>query len=141
MMVFTCAVYMWLTSEAETAILASAFILDLFLSVPFYLAIRVCGPRFAFAGFPFHQLGNFTPHAIPIAAAPNGIPSVHMATALLVFWFLRRWWWGWLIGFAFTLLTILATLGLGEHYLFDLICAIPYAATRIFSRRFSAKLS
>src|SRR5207247_2117622 len=71
---------------------------------------------------------NPTPHMIPIDAAPNGIPSVHMATALLIFWFLRRWWWGSLIGLVFILLTILATLGLGQHYLFDLICAIPYAA-------------
>jgi membrane-associated phospholipid phosphatase len=123
--------YIWLASEAETALLARAFFLNLFLAVPFYLAIPVCGPAFAYPAvwktFPLHLPNDSPRHMIPIDAAPNGIPSVHMATALLIFWFLRRWWWGSLVGFGFVLLTILSTLGLGQHYLFDLICAIPYA--------------
>jgi membrane-associated phospholipid phosphatase len=58
---------------------------------------------------------------------PNGIPSVHASTALLVLWFLRRWWWGRISGVVFLILTIFATLGSGEHYLFDLFCALRYA--------------
>jgi hypothetical protein len=129
MMVFTAAVYIW--SSKDVALLARALFLNLFLAVPFYLLIPVCGPAFAYSSFP--QLpDDSSPHMIPIDAAPNGIPSVHMATALLILWFLRHWWWGWLIGVAFVLLTILATLGLGQHYVFDLICAVPYAVLVYF---------
>jgi hypothetical protein len=43
-------------------------------------------------------------------------------------WLLRHWKAGRIFGAVFLALTILATLGLGEHYIFDLFCAVPYAA-------------
>ena len=59
----------------------------------------------------------------------NAIPSLHSAWALLLFWSVRhcRQW----IRHAaavFLALTLLATLGLGEHYVIDLVVAVPFAA-------------
>jgi hypothetical protein len=128
MIPLTFAAYLWLASEAETLVLVRAFLLDFFLAVPVYLFIPVCGPAFAFPDFPFNGQQNIPLHPIRIAAAPNGIPSVHMASALLIFWFLRRWRWGLVTGAGFAALTAFATLGSGQHYLVDLICAVPYSA-------------
>jgi len=63
-----------------------------------------------------------------ISAAPNGVPSVHTSTALLVLYFLRHWRFGMVAGSVFLGLTVLATLGSGQHYFFDLLCALPYSA-------------
>jgi hypothetical protein len=111
----------------EVGLLIRCFVANVVMAVPIYMLIPVSGPRYAFPGFPS------IPHIqsaqlIPVSAAPNGIPSVHMSSALLVLWFLRRWPKGRAFGIAFVLLTATATLGTGEHYLLDLICAIPYAA-------------
>jgi PAP2 superfamily len=128
MIPLTFAAYLWLCSEEETLVMAKTFVLDFFLAIPIYLIIPVCGPAFAFSGFPFNQPAGLTPHLIAINAAPNGIPSVHMASALLILWFLRRWPWGLFAGTTFLALTVLSTLGSGQHYVFDLVCAVPYAA-------------
>jgi hypothetical protein len=120
-------VYLYERSEAEVALLLRAFVLNLFLAVPIYFLIPVCGPQFAFLAFPSLP-PPIVPHPIALAAAPNGIPSVHAAGALLIWWFLRGWRIGSLFGCVFLALTILATLGSGKHYFFDLLCAVPYAA-------------
>jgi hypothetical protein len=141
MIPLTFAAYLWLASEIETVVLAYAFLLDFFLAVPIYLVIPVCGPAFAFPNFPFNGQQNISPHPIPIAAAPNGIPSVHMASALLIFWFLRRWRWGTVVGAGFAGLTAFATLGSGQHYFVDLICAVPYSVVVYRISREIAKTS
>jgi PAP2 superfamily len=51
-----------------------------------------------------------------------------MTAALLILWFARHWIAGRLLSVAFLVLTVLSTLGAGEHYLFDLIVAVPYSA-------------
>jgi PAP2 superfamily protein len=60
----------------------------------------------------------------------NAIPSLHTAWALLIYWRSRR---AKVIvqgvAGAFLFLTLLATLGLGEHYLIDLIVGVPYAVS------------
>jgi hypothetical protein len=124
--VLTFAAYLWLRSEEETIVLVRAFLLNLFLAVPIYLLFPVCGPAFAFPDFPGVQ-PTLLPHAVAIAAAPNGVPSVHMSSALLILWFLRHWRWGWFAGLTFVALTMMATLGSGQHYAFDLVCAVPYS--------------
>lgn len=57
------------------------------------------------------------------------MPSLHVAWTFLLFWNLRK---RRILGplmALFLALTALATLGLGEHYLADLIVAIPLALT------------
>ncbi len=126
------ATYLWRRTEAESLRVLWAFALNLFAAVPLYLLFPVCGPRFAFLNFPDHALLVGTPHLLTIAAAPNGVPSVHTSSALLILWFLRPWRWGRYFGAAFLALTVLATLGSGQHYLFDLLTAVPYAAAVVW---------
>ena len=55
------------------------------------------------------------------------MPSVHTSTAILILWALRHWRIGRIFGVAYLIVMIVVTLGAGLHYLFDLLCAIPYA--------------
>lgn len=121
------AIYLVRRSIREVAEVASAFSVNLFASLPIYLLFPVCGPRYAFSGFPFSAPQHLTAHAVPLFAPPNGVPSVHTSSALLILWFLRRWPAGRIFGCIFLCITIIATLGTGEHYLFDLLMAVPYA--------------
>lgn len=130
MVVVFAANLQW-NSEAEGIRVARTLTLNLFLAVPIYLLIPVCGPRFAFPSFPGWP-GALTPHPIALSYAPNGIPSVHTSTAILTLWFLRKWRLGQVLGGVFLLLTIFATLATGQHYVFDLLCAVPYAGLLIW---------
>jgi hypothetical protein len=90
------------------------------------------------AAGPYYVFGAAFPHRLPQApgldlvrlgdVARNAIPSMHVGCALLIFWNCRRisrWVYG---GSAIYLaLTVLATIGLGEHYVVDLVAAVPYA--------------
>lgn len=126
MMVVTFCAHVYLGSKEDTIRVTKTFLLNLIAAVPLYLLFPVCGPEFAFGSFPADP-GEIVPHPVLIHAAPNGIPSVHTSTALLVMFFLWRWRWGKIVGIAFLLLTVLATLGSGQHYAVDLVCAVPYA--------------
>jgi len=92
------------------------------------------------AAGPVHVFGSQFPLASPAAprppfpmaplapAARNAMPSVHIAMALLILWNSRRWAAGWrLLAGALLAATVLATLGFGEHYLVDLLVAVPFA--------------
>jgi hypothetical protein len=92
----------------------------------FYLVLPAYGPRHAFKSvFP---LGN--PHVAPVLVYlpgwPNAIPSLHLATAILLVYFsaqnrfMRAFAWVYLAG------TAAATLAF-EHYVIDLVVAVPYA--------------
>ncbi len=119
------AAYLWGRTEPESNALLKTFALNLVAALPIYWAIPVSGPRFAFPDYPAAvPLG--VPHLLAIHAAPNGIPSVHLSTALLVAWFARHWLWGRVAGVVYVILTVAVTLGSGQHYLFDLIAAVPY---------------
>lgn len=126
MMIVVFTAYLWLRPMPEVLRVVRAFTLNLAAAVPIYLLIPVCGPYFVFADFPARQ-ANVVPHTLWLTTVPNGIPSVHMSTALLIYWFLRRWTLGSIAGILYLVLTILSTLAGGQHYLFDLICGIPYA--------------
>ena len=98
----------------------------------FYSMIPVCGPRFVFPDFPAESplvsRGDLRLLALPTNIERNGIPSLHFAWALLVWWNLRRRSQLYrLMTGAFLAATAIATLGTGEHYLVDLIVAIPFA--------------
>ncbi len=126
-MLSVLAAYLRCRSRSEVLVAMKAFALNLFAALPIYLLIPVCGPKFAFPGFPSSVLQQVSPHAMAIWAPPNGVPSVHFSTALLVAWLARHWFWGRILGPAYVVLTAVVTLGSGQHYLFDLIAAVPYA--------------
>ena len=118
--------YSWRYPE-ESRVLARALILNLALCVPCYLLVPVAGPFYAFPGFPAVPLTG-PPHAIRLDALPNGVPSIHFSTALLCAWYARRFRIGRWLGLLNLVATALATLGFGEHYVCDLIVAVPYTA-------------
>jgi hypothetical protein len=88
---------------------------------------------------PHYVFGAAFPNAMPPSSAAlhlvtvgnyarNAVPSMHLACALMIFWACRplaRW--VRLGAGLFLILTILATLGFGEHYVVDLVAAVPYA--------------
>lgn len=111
---------------AEKGVVACAFAFSLFGALPIYLFCPVSGPYYAFAGFP-HSPGPIVPHIINLAAAPNGVPSNHMSLALLCAAFLWRFRYGGIIGTLIVAMTIVETLGFGEHYVFDLLVALPFS--------------
>ncbi len=97
-----------------------------------YNFLPAAGPHYLFgAAFP-----NGMPDtaAVKLALAPvgeaarNAVPSMHIACAVLIWWCceaLPRWvrW----TAAVYLALTALATLGFGEHYVVDLVAALPYA--------------
>ncbi len=101
--------------------------------LPFYVLCPAAGPAYLF--------GARYPNALPLVSAPqahplsrvcelNTTPSGHLAWALLLFWFARRYC-GRRTAAIFAMIAVLilaATLGLGEHYVIDLVVAIPYTA-------------
>jgi hypothetical protein len=102
-----------------------------------FLLYQICP-----AAGPVYLFPNEFPHAVPnlatIIAAPgwvrevprNGMPSLHVGWTMLLFWNMRhRAWWVVLAAGTYVTMTALATLGLGEHYLIDLIVAVPVALT------------
>jgi hypothetical protein len=104
------------------------------VGVLFYNLLPACGPIYLVGSdFPFHAPASQLVTAmvlqpIEISGIRNAFPSLHMGWALLAWWYsegLSRW-----TRFALFLFlagTVLATLGLGEHYLVDLAAAFPFA--------------
>ncbi len=102
----------------------------------FFSVFPVCGPRYGFpasfpgADFPYSRLEGLTLQRIPVdwLIPRNGVPSLHFTWALLIWWNARtlpRW--GRVTATAFVLATVFDTMATGEHYLFDLIVALPFA--------------
>jgi len=101
-----------------------------------YNLVPATGPGYVFKGsFPWRTLPYSSLHRlfleqIPVSAdiPRNAIPSLHMAWVILLCWnskklspALRLF-----LGF-YTALTILSTMGTGEHYFVDLVAAVPFA--------------
>lgn len=102
----------------------------------FYNLLPATGPRYAFTGqFPQFELPYASlkrlflePIAIAQSIPRNAIPSLHMTWVFLIAWNMRnisRV--GRAVVLLYVLLTALGTLGLGEHYLIDLVVAYPFA--------------
>jgi hypothetical protein len=125
-----CSWYIWERHPWTRRVLI-AFALNLACAPAIYFLFPVCGPQFAFPHFPADP-GLVLPHLIPLADAPNGVPSVHCSTAILIWWFSRRNRWVTLATIIYLILVILSTLVSGQHYLFDLIVAVPYAAVVVW---------
>jgi hypothetical protein len=95
----------------------------------FYQVCPAAGPIYLFPkAFPFHIPVLRSPHArLMPSSILNATPSVHFAIALLMLLYSRYCRRAVQIGAAiFALVTVVATLGLGEHYFIDLIVAVPF---------------
>jgi hypothetical protein len=118
------------TPPSRAYLLLCSFTLGIFGFCLYYLMPAVA-PFFFFGGlFPDHlpPYQTLPLHQVlsPIASFRNTMPSLHTASALLMYLALRNSpAWHRVIG-AFVVLCILAsTLALGEHYAVDLIAAFP----------------
>jgi hypothetical protein len=95
-----------------------------------YFLFPVSGPKFAFAGFPAYAptVGGLLGTLLPVPPSPrNAVPSLHMASALMAWTWSRPY--GRVasgVALVFVAGTFLATMGLGEHYFFDLAVAMPF---------------
>jgi hypothetical protein len=101
-----------------------------------YNVVPATGPGYVFgADFPLHSLPYASLSRLFLDQIPvngvvprNAMPSLHMAWVVLLFWNSK--------GLSRTLrifmavyvaLTVVATLGMGEHYFVDLVAALPFA--------------
>jgi len=123
-MIVAFCVYVWLAFD-EKFVVVRAFVLNLLCALPVYLMFPVCGPVYAFKDFP-HAPGVVTSHIITLRDVPNGVPSIHNSNAMLFAALMWRWKWGRIAGVVFVLATAFTTLGNGQHYFFDILCAVPY---------------
>jgi hypothetical protein len=107
----------------------ATYLLSGILAVPIYLLVPACGPANILPNFPDIYHGPV--HVLFVAGArglapTNCVPSVHFTVALLALWFLRKSKPLLVLAILNAVLTAIATLGLGEHYLIDLLLALPY---------------
>jgi len=111
-----------------------AFLVTGPIGVLFYNMLPACGPVHVFgAAFPWHPLTSaeaMRMNVLPVLlkGARNAIPSLHMTWVLLV-WCNSRGLARWVraIALVFLGLTVMATLGTGEHYFIDLVVAFPFS--------------
>lgn len=131
-----CIVLTFLSSGVLDGYRAFGTMLTTAILLPLaYKLFPASGPIFAFEGFPFSRPTIVTPHAILLAAPPNCFPSGHLAMALLCLFFMRRrpilrW-----VAAIHVTLTLIATLGLGEHYVIDLMASVPYVFAVLWAWR------
>jgi hypothetical protein len=95
-----------------------------------YFLYPAAGPLYCFgSAFPAvaPAAGKLAMQMVHLNAPPNAMPSLHMAGAVAIWWNARPWKAGSILAFVFMLLTAVATMGTGEHYLLDLVVAFPYA--------------
>jgi PAP2 superfamily len=111
-----------------------AFLVTGPMGVLCYNLLPACGPIHLFgAAFPWQPLSTADAMRLNIApvlmkGARNAIPSLHMTWVLLVWWNSRglaRW--VRIVAAVFVALTVLGTLGTGEHYFIDLVVAFPFS--------------
>lgn len=91
-----------------------------------YFLYPAAGPKYAFPSFP--QLPGHVPLAPAlISGIPNAMPSLHVATALLLFYLARPWKWLRILTGIFLAATVVSVFSTGEHYIVDAVVAIPYS--------------
>ena len=112
-----------------------AFVVSTVIGYILFSIFPVCGPSYAFGkNFP----SQYVPYpalrhmalekvSLPLSDPRNGVPSLHMTWALLIWLNTRSLHRGarWAAG-ALVLATAFDTLASGEHYLFDLVVALPF---------------
>lgn len=97
-----------------------------------YLCFPATGPGVAIMGYPATaaQPQDLTAAFVSVLPAPrNAMPSLHLSSAIWIFMLcasLRRKW-IFALSVLFVLGTAWATLAIGEHYVIDLMVAMPFA--------------
>jgi hypothetical protein len=128
----------------------AAFLVTGPIGLLFYNLFPALGPVHIFLQrFPWHplttaQAARLLCEPLAVKGVQNAIPSLHLSWVLLAWWYSRGlsvWERG--IALAFVVFTAFATMGLGEHYLIDLVVAYPFSvmiqSLCAFSLRWAAR--
>jgi hypothetical protein len=105
-----------------------SWILSSALCVPLYLLCPVAGPAYAFPGWPALPVGvTGAPLEVTEGLLRTGMPSLHL-TWVALSWYFAPNQPNWLRPSlaVFFAITVIATLGLGQHFIVDLFAAVPY---------------
>jgi hypothetical protein len=128
-----CLAFQWQDRQRKLWYPVDMRWLSVALGVAGLLLYQICpaaGPIYLFP----KQFPSMVPNLDWVVAAPawlrdvprNGMPSLHVAWTMLLFWNVRhRAWWIAAAAAIYLTMTAVATLGLGEHYLVDLMVAVP----------------
>jgi len=95
------------------------------LAFPIYLLVPACGPKYAFATYPWGDVASSGLVSVPTIYARNCVPSMHFSWALLLAMNARKNLWKAVL-LVYSGLMAMATVAGGEHYFIDLILAIPF---------------
>lgn len=136
---FLLVVY-FLTQTLDDAICLVRTLYTSAIALPLYLVFPCSGPLYVFKAFP-NVSPTVAPHPINLTAPPNCLPSLHMTIAIVLLYFASRWRVGTILGTIYLALIVLSTLGTGEHYVVDLIAAVPFSALVIWLGGASERLS
>jgi PAP2 superfamily len=110
-----------------------AFLITGPIGACFYTMFPALGPahiflsRFPWGALTVEQARSLFLEPLAMAGPRNAIPSLHAAWIFLVFWYARK-----LslvekvVAGGFVFFTLCATMGTGEHYLVDLVVAVPF---------------
>jgi hypothetical protein len=122
-----------------------AFLVSGPIGILFYNLFPALGPLYLFGGnFPLRPLPasaiqHLRLEPVSLYGFPNAMPSLHMTWALLAFWYSSgASWWVRVVASVFLAFTVLSTLGTGEHYLADLVVAMPFSLMILAVFSFSA---
>jgi spermidine synthase len=105
-----------------------------------YNLFPITGPKYVFGGndnflISMRNSVSLPLETIKVAFAPrNGMPSMHfgwMLAASILWWRSGTVWWSRAMLILMTALTAMATLYTGEHYVIDLIVAVPFVLASI----------
>jgi hypothetical protein len=129
---------LWVVVASETrdrGPLIFAYAAEMVTGPPLYAIVPACGPIYAF-GAKWLDPPMVHTQMIHVAAAPNAFPSLHVATACTLALFAKDRVWR-TTSIVFLLVTVLATLSTGEHYVLDLIPGLAFGcfATNVGYRR------
>ena len=102
------------------------FVANTCIGCALYFLFPATGPRYAYPTFP-HLPAAVQAGAVLLTGRPNAMPSLHFGGSLLLFWMSRPWRWLRVATGAICGVTALATMSSGEHYMIDLVVAMPYA--------------
>ncbi|MGA2427841.1 MAG: phosphatase PAP2 family protein [Candidatus Acidiferrum sp.] len=89
--------------------------------------IHLFGERFPWQPLTTDQARRLLLEPVPLSGLRNAIPSLHMGWTLMAWWYSRGlsiWERG--LAFLFVALTVVSTMGTGEHYFIDLVVAFPF---------------
>jgi hypothetical protein len=118
--------WFFITRRNQRGSVIPAYAAELAAGPLLYAILPACGPVYAFGTQWLHPPA-VAAGAIRLSGMPNAFPSLHAATAMVLVFFAPGKLWR-VVALAFLVVTCLATLSTGEHYVIDLIPGLAFGA-------------